>query len=672
MRAMRLPDVSSGTTVAVSVQGVAGAVPEVVELDGDHAERFWLMPQTRSLTRYGAASWSHSGLTTFTAAAINDGVITTTCAITPSGTAWLRYDAGAGATKAFRELTLYYTGTLASTPWLQYSDDAVTWTAVTHASAKAPADAGGGVTAAVIAWKAAGAHRYWRINFAAVNAFTEFHFSEYLGMFAQVREFRVYDVRSGVRKHYLSIPVGAIPIETTPLSVEPIMTDVPFDYRTGGMQLSDVLVTVVNSAGTESAGVQSVRSKVTAAAGGQAEFIPQQETTLTLTNGVNASVSLPSGPEFVRVTGPTATFSIGGLSAMAGGTTAFLCNATAYQMTVLHEYGSAAATDRIATPSGGSVIVQPGATVAFTRDSATARWRLWWDSIEWANVNGKPTAIARIQNNTGTAGSIDVAGVAGGYAGIRFPDSYQDQTLMLSSSADLQGVYRQSAGAWSWYWQNGSLVVGSVPWANVTGKPTTLGGYGITDAAPLAAPALTGTPTAPTPASGDVSNKLATTAFVDTAINTQGGSLLSTSTISPATRTGVVIYESTGRPGQMPITETTVTSTTAVNVLSITGKGRLRFLGIGHSSASGIVRLNITVDGNAIASNATFSGASSGITQSCLAVPVVGSIAGSSNGTSYFSSPIPEEAFEFKSSLVVQAYVTGGTGYIGTSYRLYS
>jgi len=38
--------------------------------------------------------------------------------------------------------------------------------------------------------------------------------------------------------------------------------------------------------------------------------------------------------------------------------------------------------------------------------------------------------------------------------------------------------------------------------------------------APLASPALTGSPTAPTPAAGDSSTKLATTAFVQTAVQT--------------------------------------------------------------------------------------------------------------------------------------------------------
>jgi hypothetical protein len=55
-------------------------------------------------------------------------------------------------------------------------------------------------------------HRYWHINFSGVNACTEFHFSAYIGQFSQVREFRIYDMRSGTKKHYLSIPAGALPI----------------------------------------------------------------------------------------------------------------------------------------------------------------------------------------------------------------------------------------------------------------------------------------------------------------------------------------------------------------------------------------------------------------------------------------------------------------------------
>jgi hypothetical protein len=70
---------------------------------------------------------------------------------------------------------------------------------------------------------------------------------------------------------------------------------------------------------------------------------------------------------------------------------------------------------------------------------------------------------------------------------------------------------------------------GSVAFSSVTGKPTTLAGYGITDAAPLASPALTGTPTAPTPVTTDNTTKVATTAFVAAYVSAN-----SLSSVSPA------------------------------------------------------------------------------------------------------------------------------------------
>ncbi|MBC7211590.1 MAG: hypothetical protein H5U33_15840 [Pseudomonas sp.] len=54
------------------------------------------------------------------------------------------------------------------------------------------------------------------------------------------------------------------------------------------------------------------------------------------------------------------------------------------------------------------------------------------------------------------------------------------------------------------------------PQGRVTGgsNPTTLAGYGIVDAAPLASPSFTGSPTAPSPAPLDASQRVSTTGFV--------------------------------------------------------------------------------------------------------------------------------------------------------------
>lgn len=91
------------------------------------------------------------------------------------------------------------------------------------------------------------------------------------------------------------------------------------------------------------------------------------------------------------------------------------------------------------------------------------------------------------------------------------------------------------------------LVANANTWASITAKPSTLAGFGITDAfnktetsttiqaaiaahfattvtnalalkAPLQSPPLTGTPTAPTASAGDSSTQVANTAFVQTAL----------------------------------------------------------------------------------------------------------------------------------------------------------
>ena len=61
-----------------------------------------------------------------------------------------------------------------------------------------------------------------------------------------------------------------------------------------------------------------------------------------------------------------------------------------------------------------------------------------------------------------------------------------------------------------------------ITFANLASKPTTLAGYGITDAAPLASPAFTGLPTAATAASGTNTTQIATTAFVQAAVTGAG------------------------------------------------------------------------------------------------------------------------------------------------------
>lgn len=82
-------------------------------------------------------------------------------------------------------------------------------------------------------------------------------------------------------------------------------------------------------------------------------------------------------------------------------------------------------------------------------------------------------------------------------------------------------------------------VIKQPTFAQIRTKPTTLTGYGITDAAKLASPTLTGTPTLPTgtiattQTAGNSTTALATTAFVTAAVAVVRG----TTTVTSIART---------------------------------------------------------------------------------------------------------------------------------------
>lgn len=60
--------------------------------------------------------------------------------------------------------------------------------------------------------------------------------------------------------------------------------------------------------------------------------------------------------------------------------------------------------------------------------------------------------------------------------------------------------------------------LGQVPWSRITSRPTTIAGFGITDAPSLGSPAFTGEPTAPTAPYGTNSLQIASTSFVQAAL----------------------------------------------------------------------------------------------------------------------------------------------------------
>lgn len=94
---------------------------------------------------------------------------------------------------------------------------------------------------------------------------------------------------------------------------------------------------------------------------------------------------------------------------------------------------------------------------------------------------------------------------------------------------------------------SGTVTTITPAFSSITSKPTTLSGYGITDAAPLASPGFTGTPTAPTPAQFNNTTQLATTAFVKQAQGNLGGiDLYTISTSLPVNRAGYLVTVTSG------------------------------------------------------------------------------------------------------------------------------
>lgn len=152
-----------------------------------------------------------------------------------------------------------------------------------------------------------------------------------------------------------------------------------------------------------------------------------------------------------------------------------------------------------------------GITNAITTDdvtnAATANKLLRLNSSSKlpASITGNADGNAATATKLQTARTITLVGAADGT--VTF-----DGTANVSMSVALRdtGV---TAGTYT------KVTVGLDGRVIAASNPTTLGGYGITDAAPKASPAFTGIPTAPTAIWGTATTQLATTAFVQNALN---------------------------------------------------------------------------------------------------------------------------------------------------------
>lgn len=88
---------------------------------------------------------------------------------------------------------------------------------------------------------------------------------------------------------------------------------------------------------------------------------------ITLPNGSSLAVDVESNPfSNFRITGPTASFSIGGISASPDGKLLSFFNNSGQLMTILHEYATAQPTNRIMTGTGNNIIIPHNASISLS------------------------------------------------------------------------------------------------------------------------------------------------------------------------------------------------------------------------------------------------------------------------------------------------------------------
>lgn len=98
---------------------------------------------------------------------------------------------------------------------------------------------------------------------------------------------------------------------------------------------------------------------------------------LTVANGVNNNVALGYGT-YTRLSGPTASFTLTGLTGGESGRVLLLRNTTAYDMTLSNDSGLSTAKNRILTQTGGNVTLSGtgGCSALLFYDGTSERWIL--------------------------------------------------------------------------------------------------------------------------------------------------------------------------------------------------------------------------------------------------------------------------------------------------------
>ena len=97
-----------------------------------------------------------------------------------------------------------------------------------------------------------------------------------------------------------------------------------------------------------------------------------RDTTITLVNGVNSNVSV-GGYSFIRIVGPSAAFSVTGLSGGVDGKIVILYNTTTQNMTITNDATSTVG-NRIYTMSGANIVTTGTGTITMIYSLTDTHW----------------------------------------------------------------------------------------------------------------------------------------------------------------------------------------------------------------------------------------------------------------------------------------------------------
>jgi hypothetical protein len=201
-----------------------------------------------------------------------------------------------------------------------------------------------------------------------------------------------------------------------------------------------------------------------------------------VSNGLNSNVSIsPTLTSFLRITGPTGAFALGGFVGGTDGAELTILNTTAQAMTITHEDASSTAANRITTLTGADVVLPARTSSArFLYDGVTSRW-IYLDAPASASTSpdvGELLSQTRVQYWSGSLGTI-----SGETPGLNCLLSIgnsnvqpQDATTLLGSSS--RGfAYSGSGGP---VWLGSYLITSNDTGAVLRGNAAGIGGFTLT------------------------------------------------------------------------------------------------------------------------------------------------------------------------------------------------